>query len=81
VGCDATWTCMWGTNVLEQLTASALKMEAVCSSETLVPTYKSTWHHNPENHNQHIHRLDNLSFVLLFISFYITLKVDLKIRI
>jgi hypothetical protein len=28
----------------------ALKMEAVCSSETLVSTDKSTWRHNPENY-------------------------------
>ncbi|XP_021914580.1 uncharacterized protein LOC110827319 isoform X2 [Zootermopsis nevadensis] len=27
-----------------------LKMEAVCSSETLVPTYKSMQHHKPEDH-------------------------------
>jgi hypothetical protein len=27
-------------------------MEAILSSETLVTTYKSTRHHNPEDHNQ-----------------------------
>jgi hypothetical protein len=26
-------------------------MEAVCSSETLVTTYQSIWHHNPEDYN------------------------------
>jgi hypothetical protein len=31
--------------------ASALKMEATSSSETLVATYRSTLYHNPENHN------------------------------
>jgi hypothetical protein len=32
-----------------------LKMEAVCSCETLVSTYKSTMHYNPENQHQHHH--------------------------
>jgi hypothetical protein len=32
--------------------ASALKMETVCFSETLVSTYKSTWHYNPEDKHQ-----------------------------
>jgi hypothetical protein len=31
-----------------QSPSSALKMEIVCFSETLVSTYKSTWYHNPE---------------------------------
>jgi hypothetical protein len=30
-----------------------LKREAVCSSETLVPIYKSTRRHNPEDHYGH----------------------------
>jgi hypothetical protein len=30
------------SNILEEHTASLLKMEAACSSETLVPTKKST---------------------------------------
>jgi hypothetical protein len=28
---------------------STLNMEAICSSETLVTTYKPTWRHNPED--------------------------------
>jgi hypothetical protein len=28
--------------------SSALKMEAVCSSETVVSTHKLTWHYNPQ---------------------------------
>lgn len=30
---------------------SALKMEALCSSETFVHTYLTTWHLNPEEHS------------------------------
>jgi hypothetical protein len=37
-----------------------LKMEAVCSSETLVSTFKSTWHYNPEDQHRHLHRRENL---------------------
>jgi hypothetical protein len=39
---------------------SALKMEAVCSSETLVSACKSTWRYYPEH--QHLHRRENLTF-------------------
>jgi hypothetical protein len=38
-----------------------LKEEAVCPSETLV-TPKSTRHHNPEDHNQHLNRFENVKF-------------------
>jgi hypothetical protein len=31
---------------------AALKVEAVCSSETLVSIYKSTWYYYPEDHHQ-----------------------------
>jgi hypothetical protein len=41
-----------------QLKIAALKIESVCSSETLVSTYKSTWRQNPENRNsQAMHSL------------------------
>jgi hypothetical protein len=30
-------------------------MEAVCSAETLVTTYKVTRRHNPEDHNHVVH--------------------------
>jgi hypothetical protein len=30
-----------------------LKVEAVCSSEMLITTHKTTLHHNPEDHDQH----------------------------
>jgi hypothetical protein len=29
-------------------------VEAVCSSTVFVPTYKSTWHHNPEEYQEQI---------------------------
>jgi hypothetical protein len=45
--------------------ASSLKMETVFFSETLVSTYKSTWWHNPEEHQQSILRL--LLYLLLHI--------------
>jgi hypothetical protein len=32
--------------------SSALKMEAVCPSETLVSIYKSTWRYNPEDKHE-----------------------------
>jgi hypothetical protein len=31
--------------------AKYLKMEVECSSQMLVPTYQTTWCHNPEDHN------------------------------
>jgi hypothetical protein len=34
---------------------SALKIEAACSSKTLVSAYKSTLHCNPEDQHQHLH--------------------------
>jgi hypothetical protein len=38
-----------------------LKMETVCSSETLVSTYKSTCprRYNPEDKHRHLHRREN----------------------
>jgi hypothetical protein len=38
----------------------ALKMEAVCSSETLLSTYKSTQRYNTEDQRQHLHGCENL---------------------
>jgi hypothetical protein len=40
--------------------SSVLKREAVCSSGTFVPTYKSTWHYNPEDQHQHFYDHENL---------------------
>jgi hypothetical protein len=43
------------TIILEELAlptfTSALKMETSGYSETLVNTYRTIWHHNPEDHN------------------------------
>jgi hypothetical protein len=41
---------------------TALKMKAVCSSETLASTYKSAWHHNTEDQHRHFHHRENLKF-------------------
>jgi hypothetical protein len=39
---------------------SGLRMEAVCSSETLESIYKSTWRNNPEDQHRHLHRHEDL---------------------
>jgi hypothetical protein len=38
----------------------ALKMEAVCLSETLVPIYETVWSHVPEHLNMDLHHHENL---------------------
>jgi hypothetical protein len=45
-----------------KLGSGYLKMVAVCSSETLVPTYKSTQHYNSEDHHWHLHHYENLKY-------------------
>jgi hypothetical protein len=45
-----------------------LKMKAVCSSEILVFTYKSTQRYNPENQHQYVYTISARSFI--FITFY-----------
>jgi hypothetical protein len=37
-----------GSYCIQPVRPSALKMEIVCFSETLVSTYKSTWRYNPK---------------------------------
>lgn len=52
---------------------SALKMEAVCSSETLIATYKIVGRHNPKHHNSYFHRQENKNLIQLlffFLGFY-----------
>jgi hypothetical protein len=39
-----------------------LKMEAVRFSETLLCTYKTTWHQCPDDEYRRIHRLENLTY-------------------
>jgi hypothetical protein len=56
------WNCRqvptFRRNVLPP--SSALKIEAICSSETLVSTYKSIWHFYPEDQHRHLHRRESL---------------------
>jgi hypothetical protein len=52
-------------NVTPPSTSSALKMEATCSFETLVTTYKTTRRHNPEDHI-----LDTLSLGVIAFSLH-----------
>jgi hypothetical protein len=40
--------------------SSALKVETVCSPETLVSTYKFTWRYYPEDQHRRLHRRENL---------------------
>jgi hypothetical protein len=63
-----------GTNVSEEHIASiarVLKMKAENSSETLVPIYKSTRRHNPDDHYGRLHRLENLKPQICFLSYYV----------
>lgn len=48
----------FGGNLLHL--ASVLKMDVAGTSETLVPFYKVSWHHDPEDYNPHIHCCKNL---------------------
>ena len=48
------WRCLLPpTSVWKS--SPVLKMEAVCSSKTLMPPYQTTWHHIPEDHNLNCH--------------------------
>lgn len=49
----------WSSDTIQTINfpstpTSTLNMESECFSETLVSTYKSTWHHIPEQHSQKI---------------------------
>jgi hypothetical protein len=54
--------------VFAELISSTLKMEAVCSSETLVETQRTTSRHIPDDNTLHNHCCENLKSytVLLF---------------
>lgn len=41
---------------------SALKVEAICSSETMVIIYNATQRHDPEDHKPQFYRRENLNF-------------------
>jgi hypothetical protein len=48
-----------------------LKMEAIRFAETLVATYNTARRHNPEDHNRHLHYLENLksqTFIILILA-------------
>jgi hypothetical protein len=45
------------------LPPSSMKLEAVCCSEMLVPTFRSIQHHNLEDHHGHLHCCENLKWV------------------
>jgi hypothetical protein len=48
------WVTTFRRNTLSS--SSGLNIEVVCSSEMLVPTYKSTRRQNPEDQHQQLHR-------------------------
>jgi hypothetical protein len=62
-GCNAVWLCRsiqtFRSNILLSYSYS-LKMQAVCTSETLVSTNTSTRRYNPEDQHRHLHRRENL---------------------
>jgi hypothetical protein len=62
LGCNAVWR------------ASALKMEVVCSSETLVSTYKSTRRYNPEDQSRYLRRENLKSEEYMLITMYALLR-------
>jgi hypothetical protein len=61
VDCNAIQTCRQVPEFRKNiLPVSALKMEAVCSSRTLVCTCKFTRRYNPEDRYRHIRRCEHL---------------------
>jgi hypothetical protein len=57
---------MTGDYILEEYTTSTFSAEwkwQLCSSDTLVPTYKTTQHHNPEDYNTNINLSWNLQIL------------------
>jgi hypothetical protein len=50
----------WGNTVPPFLGLKSLKTEAVCSSKTLVSTYKFTQHHNLGDQHQNFHCHENV---------------------
>jgi hypothetical protein len=41
-------------------TSSTLKMEAICSSKPVVPTYQTKWCHNPQDYNMNRQYINSL---------------------
>jgi hypothetical protein len=55
--------------VLAEIISSALKMEAISSSETSVATQQTTRRHIPEDDTLHNHRCENLKSYIPYISY------------
>jgi hypothetical protein len=51
--------------VFAELISLTLKMEAICSSETLVETQRTTRFHIPEDDTIHNHRCENIKSYIL----------------
>jgi hypothetical protein len=64
------------TNVSEEHTASIFK--AVCFSEMLVSTYKSTRRYNPEDKHRHLYRRKNRTPHISLYSFFSSLLFPLS---
>jgi hypothetical protein len=59
---NAVWTCRQIPTIPNIMPLSlALKMKALCFSETLVSALKSTLRHNPEDQDRHLHFSENLN--------------------
>jgi hypothetical protein len=52
------------------------KVEAMCSSEILVITYKITQHHNWEDHSPYFHYCESVKFHILILMYRILLSID-----
>jgi hypothetical protein len=59
---------------------TCLKMEKLCFSETLVCTYMSTQHYNPEDQQRHLHCNENLKYHILGVR-YCAVSVDVNCAI
>jgi hypothetical protein len=72
LGCNARWTYnqtpTFRRNVL--LSSSTVIMEAVCCSEIIVSTFKSTQRFDPEGRHRHLQRRESLQSRKSAITFY-----------
>jgi hypothetical protein len=57
-----------------ELISSTLKMEAICSSETLVETLWTTRRHIPEDATLHHHHCENLKSYIVLLLFPLTTR-------
>jgi hypothetical protein len=58
--------------VFAELISSTLKMEAVCSSETLVETQQTMGRHIPEDETLHKHSCENLKSYMVNIKIIVS---------